>query len=436
MAAGRSRWEKRQRVRQMRIVGAAFMAAAAVSLGLWAVTSRSGDGGGDTTVLSASTTTVVRNSTTTTGDPAVAEAQNADQCLGTWPTRSKTLQILAFDAPVDDPTLVNTVASAGIGALFLRNTPDDALKDNIAAWRTAGGAVPPFIAVDEEGGVVQYLKPLVGDLPSARSIAANGDVAAAQATYSNVATQAAALGIDLVFAPDVDTTDATTGAIGTRSYGNDPAVVVQFAQTAIDAWTAAGVLPTIKHFPGHGYASGDSHDGPVVAPPLEELRARDLLAFQPLLSDDVAVMVGHISVPDVTGDKPSSLSQEMILGLLRYEMRFTGLVITDALTMGAIADQYTLPEAAVEALKAGNDLLLLGSNDPADVDKAAGAIETAVDLGVVPEERFNEAIRHVLTAKGIDPCVSRPASAGPASNTTVPVGTLDPYGPTGTTTAP
>ncbi|MCB0973988.1 MAG: glycoside hydrolase family 3 protein [Actinobacteria bacterium] len=436
MASSRSRWERRRRVRQMRILGGAFMVAAVVSLALWAITSRDTSDDGDTTVLSAQTSTTLADATTTTIDRALADAQASDDCLATWPKRSRTLQVLAFDAPVDDPDLVDTVASAGIGALFLRNAPGDNLKEAVTAWRASGGDVPPFIAVDEEGGTVQYLEPLVGDLASARSIAAEGDGAAARATYSAVATQAADLGVDLVFAPDVDTTDATAGAIGTRSYGDDPAVVVQFAQAAIDAWSNAGVLPTLKHFPGHGHVSGDSHDAPVVGPTLEELRARDLLAFEPLLADDVAVMVGHIVIPDVTGDKPASLSEEMIRGLLRYEYRFDGLVITDALSMGAIAQSYTLPEASVEALKAGNDLLLLGSNDPADVDAVAEAIETAVETGTVPENRLNEAIRRVLTAKGIDPCTSRPAAAGPESATTVPVEAIDPYGPIGTTAAP
>ncbi len=173
----------------------------------------------------------------------------------------------------------------------------------------------------------------------------------------------ATLGIDVVFAPVVDVlpTDGRDPLGDDRTFGSDPAVVTEYGQAYVDAFVEAGILPTLKHFPGHGSTTGDSHDGVVSAPPLPQLRERDLVPYDTLLESEVAVMVGHMVVPDVTIFGPSSLSSGIITDLLRDEYGFDGLIFTDSLSMGGVTGQGPPEELAFEALRAGADVALFAT---------------------------------------------------------------------------
>jgi beta-N-acetylhexosaminidase len=264
--------------------------------------------------------------------------------------------------------------------------------------------IPPLVAVDEEGGAVQDLRDVLGPFPSQERMAATTDVAGAHAQVLTHAQSMATLGIDVVFAPVVDVLpgDGRDPLGDDRSFGSDPAVVTDYGQTYVDAYVQAGILPTLKHFPGHGNTTGDSHDGVVVAPPLPQLRERDLVPYDTLLDSDVAVMVGHMVVPDVTIFTPASLSADIAGGLLRDEYGFDGLIFTDSLSMGGVTGQGSPEELAVKALQAGADVALYATLPaPGPVlDRMVQALRN----GELDADQVATSVVRVLDVKGIDPC--------------------------------
>jgi len=209
------------------------------------------------------------------------------------------------------------------------------------------------------------------------------------------------LGFNVNFAPVLDV--GAGPGIGDRSFSNDAALVVDYGVATIEGLSDGGVLPVAKHFPGHGATDADSHEGRAIGPPLSELAANDLIPFEAAIaSKKSAIMVGHSEIPDLTDGLPSSLSSAAIQGLLREDLRFDGLVVTDALNMRAVSDRWSIEEAVVMALGAGADLMILGTL--ADVGPAFASIDEAVYDGYLKVERLNDAAVNVLRAKGINAC--------------------------------
>lgn len=206
-------------------------------------------------------------------------------------------------------------------------------------------------------------------------------------------------GFNVDFAPCADViTNPENKVIGTRSFGTEPGVVSSMSLSVAKGLKSHGILAAYKHFPGHGATMGDTHEGfAYTDKTLEELMKSELVPFKSAADNGIdMVMVAHISVPKVIGDNtPSSLSYRMITGVLREQLGYKGLVVTDALNMGAIANNYTSETAAVMAVKAGNDLLLM----PKDFKAAAGAIINEVRNGNISEERINESVRKIVRAK-------------------------------------
>ncbi len=285
-------------------------------------------------------------------------------------------------APVGD-----FVAEANVGVDFFRQLTAD----------LASSDVPGLFASDEEGGPVQRFDELIWPLPSARRQVESMTLAEVSQMYSDYGAGLAAFDVSMAFAPVVDVGDGP--AIGSRSYGSDPDVVIEYAGAAIAGYLDAGVTPVLKHFPGHGRASADTHDGAATTPPLDELRATDLAPYEAMLSDDVGVMVGHLDVPGLTDGRPASLSRAAINGLLRTELGFDGLVVSDALGMGAIRQVATGPDAAVLFLQAGGDLALV---DAVDASDAHAAIVAAVTSGRLEPFRLHQAVTHVLRVKDVE----------------------------------
>ena len=171
----------------------------------------------------------------------------------------------------------------------------------------------------------------------------------------------------------------------------------------IEGLSDGGVLPVVKHFPGHGGADADSHEGRSIAPTLGELRENDLVPFRAAVdSGKTAIMVGHVEIPDLSEGMPASLSSQVIEGLLRGEFNFDGLVVTDALNMQAISQRWSIDEAVVLAVGAGADLMVLGSLS--EVEAAFAAVDKAVYEGMVSVERLNDAAVNVLRAKKLNAC--------------------------------
>ncbi|MFT7646360.1 MAG: beta-N-acetylhexosaminidase [Candidatus Poriferisodalaceae bacterium] len=270
----------------------------------------------------------------------------------------------------------------------------------ITEMQDFAGLIPLMIAVDEEGGRIQRLRGILPTLPAAaEQVGERADVV--QARFNRHGIAMSALGFTVNFAPVVDV--GAGPGIGDRVVSDDPATVEAVSMQVIDGLATGGVLPVVKHFPGHGGASADSHDELPTTASIDALRLRDLLPFQAAIDDGrSAVMVGHLSVPGLTDGDPASLSEAAITGLLRGELGHDGLVVTDSLTMGAIQNRHSTSEAVELALRAGADLALVGGLD--DLAPALARIDDAVVNGRLSVERLNEAATHVLRAKGVNAC--------------------------------
>jgi beta-N-acetylhexosaminidase len=294
-----------------------------------------------------------------------------------------------------------TFAQLGVGGALLQSPPADLSANTVQGFRDAG-AIPMLIAVDEEGGTVQRLQAQFGAIPSESDVVNTMTPEQAEVMIANHAREVAGLGVNVVFAPVVDVRPVgREGVIGSRSPSDDPNVVARYGRAYVDGWESAGILPVLKHFPGHGSASGDTHAGSAVVPPLSELRRRDLVPYFDLArnSAKTGVMVAHVEVPGFTTG-PASLSPAAY-ALLRNDVGFRGVAFTDALDMDAVARNYTEAQAAVAAIGAGADVALLEnpSETRAVIDAVTDAIGTAI-----PESSANASVLRVLSVKKIDPC--------------------------------
>jgi beta-N-acetylhexosaminidase len=346
-------------------------------------------------------------------EPAVGEATSPRtraelDCIASWPIEMRVAQLVMPAVRGEDLDEVGGVLGPlEVGGIIVMTWPDrqpnDVTSEQLLDLKTTT-KIPMLAAVDEEGGSVQRLRS-TGRLPAAAEMAATRTPVEATQAIADHAGVVANLGFDVVFAPVVDVApDDGGGPIGNRSFGSDPALVTEYASAYIRGWQSAGVLPVLKHFPGHGRATADSHDGAAMTPPLAELRTRDLLPYQLLATSGAGVMVGHLDVPDLTEEgRPASVSAAAITDLLRGELGYAdAIVFTDSLSMGAIAERFTVPDAAVAAVAAGADVALLASVD--DAAPVIDAMEAAIGAGTLTEPRVNDAVRHVLAAKHVDPC--------------------------------
>lgn len=275
---------------------------------------------------------------------------------------------------------------------------------------------PAFIGIDQEGGPVTRIRVPLDRWPASMAIGASGDLDLAQAVATASGEQLRALGFTVVFAPVADVTSgADDPTIGLRSPGSDPDAVAAVATAQTRGYVEAGILPVVKHPPGHGTVPADSHvEIARQEADLETLRSRDLVPFQ-VLSDAgaPAMMVAHLLVEALDDELPASLSPAVITGLLREEMGFEGLVITDALNMAAVSDFYGSGRAAVLALQAGADVLLM----PPDPHEAIEAVVQAVDDGDLDRDDLEDsAARMVAALRSIEGERPSPAVIGSQSD--------------------
>ncbi len=311
----------------------------------------------------------------------------------------------------------NTVTAAGettrkslenypVGGLvyFSKNLKDPAqtkkMLQNVMAFSYEVEGLPLFTCIDEEGGRVARIgsNPAFG-VEKIGSMQEIKDEKEAYEAGETIGTYLSRFGFNFNFAPDADVlTNKSNKAIGDRSFGSDSDRVVKMAAAFSDGLHSQNVLSSFKHFPGHGAVQGDTHDGfAYTDKTYEELLKSELKPFMAAGSLGVdAVMAAHISVPEITGeDTPCTLSEKMITDVLRRDLGFEGLIITDALDMGAITQNYTSRQAAVLAFRAGVDMLLM----PRDFKQASEGILEAVEKGEISEERIDESLRRIIKAK-------------------------------------
>jgi beta-N-acetylhexosaminidase len=305
----------------------------------------------------------------------------------------------------------------------------------LTAALRAAAPVEPVIAIDEEGGDVTRLAYASGSpYPGNAALGAVDDVAVTKAVYAAIGSDLSRLGINVNLAPDADVLDLSGSAVvGTRSFGADSSLVARHVAAAITGLQSVGVAACAKHFPGHGSTGDDSHLSlATVQGTMEEIRVRDLPPFVAAIgAGSIALMPGHLRVPELTGALPATLSPAAVTGLLRGELGFSGVVICDALEMKAASAAFGIPEAAVLAVIAGVDLLCLGRDtDEAMYHAVRGAIADAVTSGRLVGHRLEEAAARVaaLRARLAATRGSGAAAAGPDAHAGQGVGAGDGIG--------
>ncbi|CAM3042332.1 glycoside hydrolase family 3 N-terminal domain-containing protein [Skermania piniformis] len=332
-----------------------------------------------------------------------------DTYLRQFDLRGKLAQLLTVgvSGPAD---ALNVVRSHQVGGIFVGSGTDQALLTNGSLAEVKNQAkVPLMVTIDEEGGRVSRIPNLIGTQPSAKEVAATMSPQQAYEQEKARATKLRDLGITVDFAPVVDVSDQPDDTvIGDRSFSGDPNVVTQYADAYIRGLHDAGLGAVIKHFPGHGSASGDSHLGPVTTPPFAAMQGRDLVPFRNLIGSGAAVMVGHLDVPGLTAaGRPASISPEVMralrTGLPYGALPFNGVIFTDDLSgMAAITDRMGVPAAVEAALVAGADDALWISTDavPAVLDQ----LTQAVAAGRLSEQQVDESVLRVGRFKNAVPC--------------------------------
>ncbi len=356
------------------------------------------------------------------------------------------LDDITMDGMVDD-ILSQMTLEEKVGQMFLVSTDSldydaetavtDQMKERLARYHIGGiiyfsfnikdrdqissfikeaqkdNKIPLFTAVDEEGGSVARIANTEGMgvtiFPSMAEIGKSGDPNSAYALGQTLAQDLSELGFNVDFAPVADiVTNTENTEIGDRSFGSDPELVSQFVSQEVKGLQENGVSSTLKHFPGQGDTSEDTHRGYVdLETSIDRLREVEFLPFQAGIEAGADfVMVSHVSVKAVTGQEvPASLSKLMISDILRDELRYDGIVITDALNMKSITKFYDSGQAALKAVKAGADMILM----PDDMEEAFQELLDAVKRGSIDESRIEESVKRILTVKirrGILPLTS------------------------------
>lgn len=320
-------------------------------------------------------------------------------------TRDKLAQLLMVGVRnADDAKAV--VTNFHVGGIMIGSDTDltmltsSALKD----LEATPGPLSLAVSVDEEGGRVSRLKTLIGTAPSAKELAQTQTVDQVYSLALERGRKMKGLGMTIDFAPVVDVTESPDDTvIGDRSFGSDPAMVTAYAGAYARGLRDAGLLPVLKHFPGHGHGSGDSHKGEVTTPPLSDLVANDLVPYRTLVNQNpVGVMVGHMQVQGLTGSDPASISKAA-LDLLRTGTGyggppFNGVVFSDDVSgMAAISDRFGVTDAVLRTLQAGVDIALWVSTKevPAVLDR----LEQAVTAGELPMAAVDASVVRVATMK-------------------------------------
>jgi len=311
---------------------------------------------------------------------------------------------------------------AGV-TLFGQNiSAPDQVSALTAMLRSAAPGDDPVIAIDEEGGDVTRVAYADGSpYPGNAALGAVDDVALTQAVYRAIGADLAALGINFDLAPCADVLGtADSPAVGTRSFGADTGLVSRHTAAAVAGLQGACVAACTKHFPGHGRTGTDSHEAiATIEGGLADLRLVDLPPFEAAIrAGTLAIMPSHLRVPELTGDLPATVSAAAITGLLRGELGFTGVIVSDALEMRATRDTFGIPGAAVLAVAAGTDLLCLGRDgSEADYLAVRDALVAAVRDGALDGERLEEAADRVARLRG---GLARTRSAAPAGDNAGP----------------
>jgi beta-N-acetylhexosaminidase len=340
-------------------------------------------------------------------------ACSVSRLLSSWSIRRRAAQLVVAPADEGAVAAAKPLAAAGVGGLILfGSAAPSALPGELRALRRAAPAgLGPLIMTDEEGGGIQRMANVAGDLPWPRTMAATMTVAQVRAAARTAARRMRAAGVTMDLAPVLDLSDGpgpdAAHPDGPRSFSVRSRVASAYGVAFAQGLQDGGVIPVVKHFPGLGQASYNTDYGPASVPALPVLETAALLPFRAAVAAGLpAVMVSDAAIPGLTHHLPASLSKSAVTGLLRQRLGFHGLVLTDSLSVPAVAHAgYSVPAAAARAVEAGADMVLFDTTDPrATVRQIVAAVSAAVTSGSLPTARLDDAVGHVLSAKHVSLC--------------------------------
>lgn len=273
--------------------------------------------------------------------------------------------------------------------------------------------LPLFLGTDQEGGKIVRLPGSLKNFPTNKRI---GDINQSPLSFAVgqlLGEQLTAFGFNLDFAPVLDVnSNPNNPIIGDRSFSNDPDIVSKLGIETMKGLESKQVIPVIKHFPGHGDTAVDSHlELPKVTKSLDDLNQLELVPFKAAIENGAdVVMVAHILLPKIDPQYPSSMSKEIITGMLRDQLGFDGVVMTDDMTMKAITNHFDIGQAAVDSVKAGSDVILI-AHEYANVTAAIQAVKAAVNKGEITEDRINDSVRRIIELKQKYQLANQPVTA-------------------------
>ncbi|MFW5649109.1 MAG: beta-N-acetylhexosaminidase [Candidatus Alkaliphilus sp. MAG34] len=314
--------------------------------------------------------------------------------------------LVGMDGYDTDDNIVELMQSYHVGGIILygKNVKDSKqLLSLINSLKNSNSSnkIPLFISVDEEGGSVSRNPREIKKLPTARSIGKTKDVGLAFKVGKLLGQTVGAFGYNMNFAPvlDIDS-NPLNPVIGDRAFGQTAEIVSSMGIETLKGIKKEGVIPVVKHFPGHGDTAVDSHIGlPVVNHDLERIMNFEILPFKHAIDSGAdAVMVAHILLSQMDQEYPASMSEIIITDTLRDKLNFQGVIITDDMTMGAIEKNYNIGDAAIQSVKAGADILLIGHEYEKSLT-VLGAIKDEINKGNILMDRIDESVYRILKLK-------------------------------------
>jgi beta-glucosidase-like glycosyl hydrolase len=333
--------------------------------------------------------------------------------VDTWSVAQRVEQVIMVGGEFSDLAASEQMAAAGVGGFVLFGQPPAGSGPSIQAGiaqldaaATANGELVPWMSTDEEDGPIARLADVLGALPSARQMAAQWTPAQVEAAMAAHGQAMRALGVTMDLAPVLDTASPSDPYAGEsyRSFSEDGQVAAQYGLAYAQGLEQAGIVPVVKHFPGLGHAIGDTDTGPATDPPLSSLEQDDLIPFEQAIDAGLpVVMVGHPIVPGLSNGLPASMSPATYQ-FLRNNLHFGGVAMTDDLDAGAIsAAGYTQPSAAVTAMEAGADMVMI---DPSEWTATVAALTQAVDSGAISTAALDASVDRIASAKGVEICAT------------------------------
>lgn len=338
--------------------------------------------------------------------------RTAEQCSDSLPLGFLAGQALMVGIQAEDmSSQASLFRRYHVGGAVLMDAPADPYGSSIRRFKKAAGSLgdPVLISTDEEGGEVQRFSSL-GVLPPPEQVAGSMGPKQARQLVARHGRKLKAAGVDMVLGPLADVAPQRgQGPLGDRVFSSDPRIVSAYDRAYVRGWQQAGLLPTLKHFPGLGSATGNTDYQAAVAPPLRSLKGRDFIPYKKLASSGTAVMVGNQNVPGWFKG-PASLSPTVDKYLRKTLGYGNSLVVTDALNAAAITQVTTETQAVVDAIAAGNDMALIvePSGDPASSARLIKRLETglksAITRGIITKQKLAESALRKFTAQHVNPC--------------------------------